>query len=123
MSKKVAFTRRPTTGAIDSWVAGQGVSPELPTPIVAEPVMQAPGGAPVLDVPIAPETPELPKRVEVQAPQVTAPPVEAEELKMKRLTIDIPDALHRRVKSRCGQDGVKMADVIRGLLETRFPES
>jgi hypothetical protein len=42
---------------------------------------------------------------------------------MKRLTIDIPDALHRRVKSRCGQDGVKMADVIRALLETRFPES
>jgi hypothetical protein len=85
--------------------------------------MQAAAGAPVLDVPIAPETPELPKRVEVQAAQVAAPPVEAEELKMKRLTIDIPDALHRRVKSRCGQDGVKMADVIRGLLETRFPES
>jgi hypothetical protein len=43
--------------------------------------------------------------------------------KMKRLTIDIPDSLHRRVKSRCGQDGLRMADVIRDLLDQRFPES
>lgn len=42
-------------------------------------------------------------------------------LKMKRLTIDIPDSLHRRVKSRCGQDGLRMADVIRDLLEQKFP--
>ncbi len=122
MSKKVAITRRPTAGAIDSWVGGQGGSPVLASPVVPEPVTQVSVPA-VVDVPIAPEIPELPKRVEVQAPQVAAPPVVAEELKMKRLTIDIPDALHRRVKSRCGQDGVKMADVIRALLETRFPES
>lgn len=41
--------------------------------------------------------------------------------KMKRLTIDVPDSLHRRVKSRCGMDGLRMADVIRELLEQRFP--
>ena len=49
------------------------------------------------------------------AAEKSAPP------KMKRLTIDIPDSLHRRVKSRCGQDGLRMADVIRDLLEQRFP--
>ncbi|RYD36362.1 MAG: hypothetical protein EOP86_06180 [Verrucomicrobiaceae bacterium] len=52
-----------------------------------------------------------------------APPAtpKADAPKMKRLTIDIPDSLHRRVKSRCGQDGLRMADVIRNLLEERFP--
>lgn len=49
------------------------------------------------------------------------PKTEAAAPKMKRLTIDIPDSLHRRVKSRCGQDGLRMADVIRNLLEERFP--
>lgn len=50
-----------------------------------------------------------------------APVEKVEPPKMKRLTIDIPDSLHRRVKSRCGQDGLRMADVIRDLLEQRFP--
>ena len=49
-------------------------------------------------------------------------PVEGPE-PMKRLTIDIPDMLHRRVKSRCSQDGLRMAEVIRDLLEQRFPVS
>lgn len=62
-----------------------------------------------------------------QAPALVAKKAAAAEKpeppKMKRLTIDIPDSLHRRVKSRCGQDGLRMADVIRDLLETRFPTS
>ena len=41
---------------------------------------------------------------------------------MKRLTFDIPDALHRRIKSQCAVKGVKMADELRGLLEKHFPE-
>ncbi len=52
---------------------------------------------------------------------VAAKPSAAPAPKMKRLTIDIPDSLHRRVKSRCGMDGLRMADVIRDLLEQRFP--
>lgn len=39
----------------------------------------------------------------------------------KRLTIDIPQSLHQRVKSQCALEGANMADVIRGLLEKRFP--
>jgi hypothetical protein len=57
-----------------------------------------------------------PQTTEAAEPNASAP-------KMKRLTIDIPDSLHRRVKSRCGQDGLRMADVIRDLLEKRFPSS
>jgi hypothetical protein len=40
---------------------------------------------------------------------------------IKRLTIDIPEELHRRVKSGCALRGEKIADVVRELLEQRFP--
>jgi hypothetical protein len=40
----------------------------------------------------------------------------------KRLTIDIPLSLHQRVKSQCALKGEKMADVVRELLEKRFPQ-
>ena len=42
---------------------------------------------------------------------------------MKRLTIDIPERLHTRVKSQCAKRGTKMADEIRALLETHFPKA
>lgn len=42
---------------------------------------------------------------------------------MKRLTFDVPDGLHRRIKSQCAVKGVKMADELRELLEKHFPES
>ena len=45
--------------------------------------------------------------------------IKAEE--MKRLTFDISDSLHRRIKSQCAVKGVKMADELRGLLEKHFP--
>ena len=40
---------------------------------------------------------------------------------IKRLTIDLPESLHKRVKAGCALRGVKMADEIRRLLETHFP--
>jgi hypothetical protein len=42
---------------------------------------------------------------------------------MKRFTIDVSVELHRRVKSECARRGVKMADVLRELLEREFPKS
>ena len=39
---------------------------------------------------------------------------------MKRLTIDVPSSLHRQIKAQCALDGVKMADVVRELLESHF---
>ncbi len=42
---------------------------------------------------------------------------------MKRLTIDVPLSLHQAVKSQCAIQGENMADVIRGMLEERFPSS
>jgi hypothetical protein len=46
---------------------------------------------------------------------------ESEE-SMRRFTIDVPDKLHRRIKSQCALKGVKMADEIRRILAEQFPE-
>lgn len=40
--------------------------------------------------------------------------------KMKRLTIDVPQDLHARIKVSCALKGMKMADKIRELLEREF---
>jgi hypothetical protein len=40
---------------------------------------------------------------------------------MKRLTFDIPADLHRRMKLACVREERDMADVIRELLQGRFP--
>ena len=39
----------------------------------------------------------------------------------KTLHIDVPADLQRRIKSECDRKGVKMADVLRTMLEIRFP--
>lgn len=41
----------------------------------------------------------------------------------KRFTIDVPVSLHKRVKIQCAQQNLVMADVMRELLERRFPAS
>jgi hypothetical protein len=41
---------------------------------------------------------------------------------MKRFTIDVPEELHKRVKSECAKLGLKMNEVLREMLETRFGE-
>jgi hypothetical protein len=42
---------------------------------------------------------------------------------MKRFTIDVPVGLHTRIKTECARRQVKMADVLRDLLEREFPEA
>lgn len=48
------------------------------------------------------------------------PPTSEPGEPMKRLTIDVPLSLHRRLKISCAQRGHKMADEIRTLLEQHF---
>lgn len=49
------------------------------------------------------------------------PPAPAPEA-MKRLTLDVPEKLHRRIKRTCADRGEIMADVLREILEKEFPE-
>lgn len=39
---------------------------------------------------------------------------------MKRLTIDIPERLHRTIKSQCAMRGTKIADEVRELLLQKY---
>lgn len=38
----------------------------------------------------------------------------------KRLTIDIPESLHRAIKSQCAARGAKIADEVRELLLQKY---
>jgi hypothetical protein len=48
-------------------------------------------------------------------------PTPAAQQPMKRFTIDVPIDLHSRIKIECARRGLKMADVLRDLLEREFP--
>ena len=39
---------------------------------------------------------------------------------MKRLTIDIPESLHRAIKMQCASRGAKIADEVRELLLKKY---
>jgi hypothetical protein len=42
------------------------------------------------------------------------------EQKMKRLTLDLPEGLHRAIKRRAVEEGVTMVEMLRTLLEERY---
>jgi hypothetical protein len=43
-----------------------------------------------------------------------------EKEKTKRLTIDIPESLHREIKAQCAMRGAKIADEVRELLLKKY---
>ena len=49
--------------------------------------------------------------------------VAEEKEKTKRLTIDIPESLHRAIKGQCGERGTKIVDEIRELLIQKYIKS
>lgn len=46
--------------------------------------------------------------------------VSGEPTAMKRLTIDVSEALHRKIKMACVANGEKMSDALRAILEREF---
>ena len=42
---------------------------------------------------------------------------------MKRLTIDVPESLHRTIKAQCAMRGTKIADEVRELLLQKYRKS
>jgi hypothetical protein len=46
--------------------------------------------------------------------------VSGDPTSMKRLTIDVSEALHRKIKMQCVANGQKMADALRAILEREF---
>jgi hypothetical protein len=42
---------------------------------------------------------------------------------MKRLTIDVPESLHRTIKAQCAMRGTKIADEVRELLLQKYGQA
>ena len=93
MAKKVTFQPKPQAANPDEWVNAGAV---------AEPIAPAVGSPP----------PASSKAESVEA-----------IIPMKRLTIDMPNDLHIRIKMQCAARSRKMADEIREILEERFPSN
>lgn len=55
--------------------------------------------------------------------RVTADSADVETEPMKRLTFDIPESLHRRIKVQCASRGLRMTDELRTLLDKHFSEA
>jgi len=56
----------------------------------------------------------------VEAEQPLVPEVEAKPEKIKRLTLDIPESLHKAIKLKATSEGVTMVDLLRELLEEHY---
>lgn len=63
-----------------------------------------------------PSTTTLPEKADDWVETREAP----EKEKMKRLTIDVPESLHRAIKAECAMRGTKIADEVRELLTQKF---
>ena len=68
-----------------------------------------------------------PSKKQTPAPSGSAAALDAfvqleKNAETKRLNLNIPAALHRRVKTRCASDGMEMTETIIRLLEQHFPE-
>lgn len=59
------------------------------------------------------------KRVlEIESEKVPEP--DSEKEKMKRLTIDVPESLHKLIKVACAERGTKIADELREILSEKY---
>jgi hypothetical protein len=55
-----------------------------------------------------------------QREETSAPALSTQPVKMKRLTLDIPEALHRAIKMQAAETGVTMAEQLRAILEQYY---
>ena len=54
------------------------------------------------------------------SPNLPPDPSPIESVKMKRLTLDIPETLHRSIKLQAVTQSVSMVDLLRTLLEEKY---
>ena len=105
MAKKVTFGVKPQEQQIadlDSWVETRSPLAER----LEEKVDQGSSPQPAVE-----SDPEIVDRDE----QTPAP-----KEKTKRLTLDIPETLHRAIKGKAAIEGVAMVDMLRELLEEKY---
>ena len=66
------------------------------------------------------EVPVTEKATLTPEPEPTPLKPEEPKEKMKRLTLDIPESLHRRIKGKAVLEGVTMVEMLRELLEKTY---
>lgn len=74
---------------------------------------------PITPKPVTPEA-NIEDWVTTRSTPPPEPVKEASLTKMKRLTIDVSETLHRALKLKSVEQGVPMADLVRDLLEQHF---
>jgi len=52
--------------------------------------------------------------------RTTAMPTSRPSVRMKRLTLDLPEALHRVIKKNAAEEGVPMAQKLRAILAKHY---
>ena len=72
--------------------------------------------------PVEKQPANLDSWVTTRSPEVvgSVDAVPEEKEKMKRLTLDIPDKLHRAIKGKAALEGNAMVDMLRELLEEKY---
>ena len=72
--------------------------------------------------PVEKQPANLDSWVTTRSPEVASSvdTVPEEKEKMKRLTLDIPDKLHRAIKGKAALEGKAMVDMLRELLEEKY---
>lgn len=112
--KTVAFGAQPRKLArqADDWVSNRSTTPidagEEPRSALRA-VEAVPAPIPAAAVP------------ETSAPTPEAVP--AAKARPSRLTLDLPESLHRRIKVQCASQGKRINEVLLPLLERTFPEA
>ena len=109
-SKRPNLTQRPSASqAADQWVQNGSA---ITTAGGAQPRTQELGGA-IADNPTTDTAP---------APAVTsvASPASSTREATRRLTLDLPESLHRAMKIKAATTGVTMLDEVRALLEVHY---
>lgn len=103
--KKVSFGTKPQKQPdVDAWVESRDSPLETEERAVVE------EQEPVKDEKVEGKVKAHPQKIE-----------EAIELSvMKRLTLDIPESLHRRIKGRAVMEGTTMVNMLRELLEDTY---
>jgi predicted DNA binding CopG/RHH family protein len=66
------------------------------------------------------EIPTSEANPQLATPEVTQITEEPSQPKIKRLTLDISEALHKKIKVRAVIEGISMVEMLRELLETTY---
>ncbi|MEL6501315.1 MAG: hypothetical protein AAFZ17_08235 [Cyanobacteria bacterium J06650_10] len=103
--KKVNFGTKPQKKAtVDDWVESREATSESP---------EQPQQQETADTDLATSEPKAATAIKDEKEKEKKPT-------MKRLTLDIPENLHRRIKGKAVMEGVTMVNMLRELLEETY---